>query len=68
VDGPISGEAQRLFRRMGISGEIAAVLLILFGILIIVFPALIVWLVGAYLIVAGLITLAGHARGPRAGA
>ena len=61
----IGSEASQFFRRLGLTGEIAAVLMILFGILIIVFPALIAWLIGLYLIIAGVVQLAGHMGSPR---
>ncbi len=53
---------------MGISCEIAAVVMVVFGVLVIVFPALIAWLVGLFLMVAGVVTLAGRAGSPPTGA
>ncbi|MFQ6012548.1 MAG: hypothetical protein ACE5LS_02765 [Thermoplasmata archaeon] len=58
-------EIQGFFRRRGISLEIAALLMILFGMLIIVFPELVAVLVGLYLIVAGVVTLLGHLSVPK---
>ncbi len=58
-------ELTGLFRRMGLSVEIAAILMILFGALVIVFPDLVAILVGLYLIVAGVVMLVGHIGQPR---
>ena len=63
--GLIPKELRGVFRRMGISLEIAAALMILFGILIIVFRALVALLVGLYLVVAGIVTLLGQIGGPK---
>ena len=51
---------EKMLEKLGITGMVAAVLTIVFGILVIVFPDLIAWLVGIYLIVVGLIDLIGH--------
>ncbi|HEV8594636.1 MAG TPA: hypothetical protein VGR51_03810 [Thermoplasmata archaeon] len=58
-------EAQGFFRRLGITGQVAAVLMIGFGLLIIAMPGLVVWLLGLYLILAGAVQLAGHIGGPK---
>ncbi len=58
-------EAQGFFRRLGITGQVAAVLMIVFGIMVIVMPVLIAWLLGLYLILAGVIQLVGHVGMPR---
>jgi len=50
----------RAFRTMGVTGEIAAVLMIVFGIAVILMPALIAWIVGLYLILHGLLSLVAH--------
>lgn len=63
----IGGEAQGFFRRIGITGQLAGILMVIFGIMVIVFPLLIAWLIGLYLIVAGILQLAGHVRAPPAG-
>lgn len=65
--GLVPAELQGLFRRRGISLEIAALLMILFGVLVIVFRDLVWLIVGLYLIVAGMITLLGHVGGPERG-
>ncbi len=62
--GLIPSELKTFFRRRGISLEIAALLMVLFGVLIIVFPSLVALLVGSYLVVAGIITLLGHVIWP----
>ena len=51
---------EKMLMKLGITGMVAAILTIVFGILVIVFPDLIAWLVGIYLIVVGLIDLIGH--------
>jgi uncharacterized membrane protein HdeD (DUF308 family) len=56
----ITGEVDRVFQRVGITGEAAAILMIVFGILILVFPNLLQWLIGLYLIIVGLLQLMGH--------
>jgi uncharacterized membrane protein HdeD (DUF308 family) len=53
-------DVDQAFRRFGITGAAAAVLMIVFGILILVFPYLVGVLVGLYLIVVGLLQLLGH--------
>lgn len=60
----ISGEVQGFFRRIGITGQLAGLIMIIFGALVIVFPWLIAWLVGLFLIVAGVIQLVGHVGAP----
>jgi len=51
---------EKLLKKVGVQGLAAAILMIIFGALIIVFPALISWLVGIYLIVVGALNLAGE--------
>lgn len=60
ADTALTDEIQRLGGRLGLSGTAVAILMIVFGILVIAYPELIAWLVGGYLIVAGAIHLAGH--------
>ena len=52
-------EPEKMLKKMGITGLTAAILMIIFGILIIAFPNLISWLVGIYLIVVGIVHLIG---------
>lgn len=49
-----------MLKRMGITGITAAVLMIVFGVLVIAYPHLIAWLVGIYLIIVGVVNLIGH--------
>lgn len=56
----ISKDVDRFFGKLGISGAASAILMVVFGVLVIVFPELIAWLIGGYLIIAGAINLAGH--------
>jgi len=51
---------EKMLKRIGITGLAAAILMIIFGILVIVFPDLVAWLVGIYLIVVGVVKLVGH--------
>ena len=51
---------EKMLEKLGVTGMVAAILTIIFGILVIVFPDLIAWLVGIYLIIVGLIDLIGH--------
>lgn len=60
AQGLIPSELQKFFQRRGISLQVAAVLMILFGLLIIVFTDLVAYLVGAYLVLAGIVTLLGY--------
>lgn len=46
---------------MGITGEVAAILTIIFGIVVIVYPQSVALIIGAYLIIVGLIQLLGYA-------
>ncbi|MFQ5907432.1 MAG: hypothetical protein ACE5JE_01190 [Thermoplasmata archaeon] len=52
------------FQRRGVSLQVAAVLMIIFGLLIIVLPDLVGILVGLYLIIAGVVTLLGYVGKP----
>jgi uncharacterized membrane protein HdeD (DUF308 family) len=53
-------EPEKMLKKMGVTGLTAAILMIIFGILVIAFPNLISWLVGIYLIVVGIVNLIGH--------
>ena len=64
--GLVPSEVQAFLKRRGISLEVAALLMILFGILIIIFTELVAILVGLYLIVAGVVTHVGHLMKPKA--
>lgn len=55
----IQSEVDHMFRRVGITGQAAAILMVVFGVLILVFPELVGILVGVYLIVVGLLQLLG---------
>lgn len=60
----IPTELRGFFQRRGISLQVVAVLMIIFGLLIIVLPDLVGILVGLYLVVAGAVTLFGYIRKP----
>ncbi|MEE9592316.1 MAG: DUF3096 domain-containing protein [Thermoplasmata archaeon] len=60
----IPNELRAFFQRRGISLQVVAVLMIVFGLLIIVLPDLVGILVGLYLVVAGAVTLLGYIRKP----
>ncbi len=62
--GLIPSELKVFLRRRGISLEIAAALMIVFGLVIILFPALVAILIGVYLIIAGIVTLLGRVIWP----
>ncbi len=49
-----------MLAKVGITGMVAAVLMIVFGILVIAFQALIAWIIGLYLIITGIVNLIGH--------
>ena len=51
---------EKMLKKIGFTGLTAAILMIIFGVLVIAFPHLIAWLVGAYLIVVGLVNLIGE--------
>ncbi len=51
---------EKMLKNMGFTGLTAAILMIVFGVLVIAFPNLIAWLVGIYLIVVGLVNLVGE--------
>lgn len=51
---------EKMLKRIGVTGTTAAILMIIFGILVIAFPDLISWLVGIYLVAVGLVNLVGH--------
>jgi protein-S-isoprenylcysteine O-methyltransferase Ste14 len=50
---------QRAFRRLGITGQAASGLMVLFGVLVLVYPNLTDMLLGAFFIVTGLVQLGG---------
>lgn len=50
----------KILSKFGITGMVAAIIMIIFGILVIVFPNLIAWIIGLYLIIVGIINLMGH--------
>jgi uncharacterized membrane protein HdeD (DUF308 family) len=56
----VEADPQKLLAKFGITGMIAAIFMIIFGVLVIIFPGLIAWIVGLYLIIVGLINLIGH--------
>ncbi len=58
-------DPNRIMKRFGLTGTLAAVLMIIFGILVIIFPDLIAWIVGLYLIVVGIVSLLGSIDGAR---
>lgn len=66
-DSVIRSEVDRLFRRLGVTGQAAAALMILFGILILMFPDLVGVLIGVYLVVVGILQLLGSFEASRAG-
>ena len=47
----------RLLRKLGISGTVASILMIAFGVLILFFPDLLARLIAIYLIVVGIVKL-----------
>jgi len=53
---------EKMLKKMGITGLTAAVLMIIFGVLVIAFPHLVSWLIGIYLIVVGIVNLIGHVQ------
>lgn len=56
----IRRDLDHAFGALGIHGTASALLMIVFGVLVIVFPELIAWLVGGYLILVGVISLSGQ--------
>lgn len=52
-------EINKIFKKIGISGQIAALVMIVIGIMVIVFPFLISWVIGIFFIIVGVITLIG---------
>ncbi len=51
---------EKMLKKLGFTGLAAAILMIIFGALVIALPHLIAWLVGIYLIVVGALNLAGE--------
>jgi uncharacterized membrane protein HdeD (DUF308 family) len=56
----VESDPQKLLAKYGITGQAAAILMIVFGVLIIVVRDLLWLLIGFYLIIVGLINLIGH--------
>lgn len=59
-------DPEKILKRFGLTGILAAVLMIIFGILVIVFPDLVAWIIGLYLIIVGIINLIGSISTRRA--
>ncbi len=51
---------EKVLQKMGVTGLAAAILMIVFGALVIAFPNLISWLIGIYLIVVGALNLSSE--------
>jgi len=51
---------ERAFRRLGITGQASALLMVAFGILIVLFPNLTDYVLGAFFVVTGLLQLVGN--------
>lgn len=62
----IQSEVDRVFRRMGVTGQAAAILMIVFGVLVIAFTELVAYLIGLYLIIVGIVQLLGNMEAGRA--
>jgi len=56
----VETDPNKILSKFGITGTVAAIIMIIFGILVIVFPSLIAWIIGLYLIIVGIINLMGH--------
>lgn len=56
----MASKPEEILKRMGITGLMASVLMIIFGVLVIAFPNLVAWIIGIYLIVVGLVNLIGQ--------
>lgn len=57
---PFTASVDGAVRRMGLATEVAAILMVLFGVLIIVFPALVAWILGLLLVLVGVVLLVSH--------
>lgn len=57
---PFTASVDGAVRRIGLATEVAAILMILFGVLIIVFPALVAWILGLLLVLVGVVLLVAH--------
>jgi uncharacterized membrane protein HdeD (DUF308 family) len=53
----VEADVEKLLAKFGITGMVAAILMIIFGVLVIVLPDLIAWIIGLYLIIVGVINL-----------
>lgn len=60
MDAPFTASVDGAVRRLGLGTEVAAILMILFGVLIIVFPALVAWILGLLLVLVGVVLLVSH--------
>ncbi len=56
----VEADLEKMLAKFGITGMVAAIIMIIFGVLVIVFPHLIAWIIGLYLIIVGLINLIQH--------
>ena len=56
----VDTDVEGMLAKFGVTGMVAAILMIIFGVLVIVFPNLIAWIIGLYLIIVGAVNLLGH--------
>lgn len=56
----VDADVEKMLKKFGLTGMIAAIVMIVFGVLVIVMPKLIAWIIGLYLIIHGVIELLGH--------
>ena len=50
----------KVFGKLGITGILTAVIMIVFGVVVIVWPDSIAWIIGLYLIIVGVIQVIGY--------
>jgi len=56
----VDADVEKMLKKFGLTGMIAAIVMIVFGVLVIAMPSLIAWIIGLYLIIHGVIELLGH--------
>jgi len=56
----VDADVEKMLKKFGLTGMIAAIVMIVFGVLVIAMPNLIAWIIGLYLIIHGVIELLGH--------
>jgi len=56
----VEADPEKMLAKMGMTGQVAAIVMIIFGILILIWNDLVAVFIGLYLLIVGFINLMGH--------